>query len=95
MSQDTELPGSPAPEKGLSDSGVIAMLIRRLAALPRKVRFALIGFLFAGAADMTGAVDALLEALLAPDEVELHQPTRANRPDLRLERADGESLDGR
>ena len=40
------------------------------------------------------AYDAVLEALLAPEPVEVPaEPSRSHRPELRLERADAEALD--
>ena len=101
MNEGPEVPGSPrnvgqAPQ-GASDREerrLVAAAVRLLMKLPRAARWALLVGALAGGAEVTGGVDAVLEALLAPEPVEVPaEPSRSHRPELRLERADAEALD--
>jgi hypothetical protein len=74
---------------------LIAAVVRGLMRLPRAARYGLLALALGGAAEMSGGVDAVLKALLEQSPVEVHQPDRAHRPDLRLERAEQEALRAR
>jgi len=87
----------PAPE-GLNDTGVIARLVALFFGLPRRAQIGLLGAVLAILGHLTGADESVLRLLLATPDVEVHAPAsadRSHRQDLRLERADGEALDGK
>lgn len=90
--QGRELGGSDRDERRM-----VAAAVRLLMRLPRAARWGLLALALAGAGDLSGLDDVLLRALLEPAPVELRdeRPSRAERPDLRLERADQEALDVR
>lgn len=105
MTQEPQLPppwvnGPEIPPEQVAESSdrderrLVATVVRLVMRLPRAARWALLAAALAGAGDATGVDDALLEAIFSspPVEVTPRAPSRATKPDLRLERADLEAL---
>ena len=98
MTEEPKVPPAVSAELGGSDRDerrFVAAAVRLLMRLPRVARYGLLALALGGAAEVSGGVDVVLEALLAPEPVRVEAPSRAHRPDLRLERADMEALDGK
>jgi hypothetical protein len=72
---------------------IVASIVRLLMRLPRVARYGMLALALGGAAEFSGGLDSVLDALFRYDPVEVQRPTRSHRPDLRLERADREELD--
>lgn len=87
MSRDDEPVRSDRDERRL-----VAAAVRLLMRLPRVARYGLLALALGGAAEVSGGLDAVLDVFLAPAPVELRQPDRSHRQELRLERADAEEL---
>lgn len=94
---------SPAESSDRDERRLVAAAVRLLMRLPRAARWGLIAAALAGGAELSGGLDAGLEMLFGSmaEVPEVRQDSRidapssrARRPDLRLERADMEALDG-
>ena len=72
---------------------LVAAAVRVLMRLPRAARYGLLALALGGAAEVSGGLDALLDPFFTYDPLEGERPSRAYRPDLRLERADQEEID--
>jgi hypothetical protein len=89
-------PDRPEPLSSDRDERRLVMAaVRLLMRLPRVARWGLLAAALGGAAEASGGLDAVLDALLSTPAPEVRPPDRAHRPDLRLERADLEALDVR